>query len=165
MSSYPDRTQKAKLKLVTGSAPTELRVGGRAANDDIAPGKYLARCETAWIEPKGKNAVAVFQFNLIDGKYDGVAFRLWVTASDGGGMVSPTSRYGRYCALALGRPLESDDPVNDPAQIFAGRCFIAMVGFRKTESRGGIASDQNAQRKKDERDFLRVHELLSREDL
>jgi hypothetical protein len=142
----------------------ELRVGGRAATDELAPGKYLVRCETAWLEPVGKNARAVLQFTVIDGKYDGIALRLWVTASDGGGIVSPNSRYARYCALALGRPLESDDPVGDPAQIFAGQAFVVSVGYRKTErQRGGMASEENALRRKDNRDFLRVHEILSLE--
>jgi hypothetical protein len=166
MSSYPDRGAKANLKLIGGTRTTELRLGGRAATDDITPGKYLASCETAWLQPKGKSTLAILQFNLLDGKYDGVALRMWVTASDGGGVVSPTSRYGRYCAVALGRELEAGDPVSDPVQIFAGKHFIVTVGFRKTDRpKGGMASNENALRKKDERDFLRVNDILRREDL
>jgi hypothetical protein len=166
VSSYPERSPKAKLKLVAGARPTELRLGGRAPTDEVTPGKYLVRCEAAWLEPKGKTTCAALQFTVRDGKHDSVAFRLWVTASGGGGIVSPTSRYGRFCALALGRALESDDPVGDPHQIFSGKSFLVQVGYRKTNlPRGGMASDENSSHRKDEQDFLRVHEILSREDL
>ena len=102
----------------------------------------------------------------MDGKYDQVGLRLWVTASDGGGFVSPTGRYARYCQLALNRPLDGGDDLSDPAQIFAGQNFLASVGYRKTErQRGGMASDANINRRKDEADFLRVHELLQRVDV
>lgn len=44
----------AKLKLVssgTGIKAPELRMSGTAPAEDMKPGKYLATCETAWIEP------------------------------------------------------------------------------------------------------------------
>jgi hypothetical protein len=113
----------------------------------------------------GKEHRAVFQFRVVDGKHEGVALRQWVIAANGGGVISPTSRYARYCAVALGRALESDDPVNDPSQIFSGRFFLVQVGFRKTEHpKGGRSSDERAQLRKDDADYLRVHDILSRED-
>jgi hypothetical protein len=161
----PHPKPNTSLKLVPAKSE-KLRLGGLAPSEEMKPGKYLVVCEAAWIEPLGKQHRAVLQFRVTDGKHDGVALRLWVTASDGGGIVSPTSRYARYCTIALGRPLDTDDSVGDPAQIFAGRFFQVLVGYRKTErQRGGMASDENSQRRKDDRDFLRVHEILSMEDL
>lgn len=129
----------------------------------MAPGTYLVMCEGAWIESIGKGSRAVLQFRVVDGKYGDVALRLWVIASDGGGYVSPGSRYARYCALALDRPLNSSDDISDPAQIFGGQNFLALVGYRKTDrQRGGQASDENTRRRKDDADFLRVHDLMSR---
>jgi hypothetical protein len=133
----------------------------------MEPGNFLVKCETAWLEPIGsKGYRAVLQFRVVDGKYDGVALRQWVMVSDGGGVISPTGRFARYCTLALGRPLQSGDPLNDPGQIFSGRFFLVQVGYRKTEkAKGGMASDDNATHCKDERDYLRVHDMVSREDL
>jgi hypothetical protein len=56
--------------------------------------------------------------------------------------------------------------VNDPAAIFAGQKFLVFVGFRKTDKpKGGMASEENALRRKDDVDQLRVHEIVSRVDL
>jgi hypothetical protein len=118
---YRNSPRKTNLKVVPagGSKITELRLGGLAPTEDMKPGVYLAKCESAWIEPVGKAARVVVQYSLIDGKHDGVALRQWLPASDGGGVVSPTGRYARQCAIALGRSLSEDDSVNDPAAI----CF------------------------------------------
>jgi hypothetical protein len=132
----------------------------------MQPGTYLARCESAWLQPKGRSILAVLQYRLVDGKHGGVALRQWLTVSDGGGVISPTSRYAQHCAIALGRPLCNDDPIDDPAAIFAGQNFLVFAGFRKTDRpRGGMASDDNSQRRKDGTDILRVHDILSREGL
>jgi hypothetical protein len=160
-SSYRKRPPKANLKLVVAGAEvnTKIRLAGRAPSDEMAPGTYLVTCESAWIESIGKGSRAVFQFRVVDGKYGDVALRLW----DGGGYVSPGSRYARYCALALARPLDRNDDLSDPAQIFSGQNFLALVGYRKTDrQRGGQASEENTRRRKDDADFLRVHDLLSR---
>jgi hypothetical protein len=158
-----------KLKLVkreaSGKTP-ELRLGGIAPSQDMHPGKYFAVCESAWLEQVGKGSRVVLQFRLVDGKHDGVSLRQWLPASDGGGVVFPNSRYARQCSIALNRPLVQDDPINDPASIFCGQKFVVFVGYRKTEKpRGGMATDENAQRRKDEADYLRIHEIISREDL
>ena len=153
------------LKLVKAKL-AELRLGGLAPTDDMQPGKYRVACEGAWIERIGSSARAVLQFRIIDGLHTGTELRQWIPAADAGGVVSPLGRYAKQCSIALGRGLDVDDPIADPAKIFAGRIFSVTVGFRKTERpRGGIASEQNAQRRKDEADYLRVHELLEREEL
>jgi hypothetical protein len=161
----PHSKPKANLKLVPAKAE-KLRLGGLAPSEEMQPGKYLVVCETAWVEPVGKQHRAVLQFRVLDGRHDGVSLRLWVTASDGGGIVSPTSRFARYCAIALGRPLNTDDPVGEPSEIFAGQKFVVFVGYRKTEhAKGGSSSDERALTRKDTADFLRVHDIVSREDL
>ena len=74
--------------------------------------------------------------------------------------VRPGSAYAKLCALALGREPEPDESL-EPNDIFRGRVFLAFVGWRKTDKpRGGQFSDQNALRRKDDRDFPRVHDLL-----
>jgi hypothetical protein len=162
---YPSTKPKTSLKIVPTKS-SDLRLGGVAPTDDMAPGRYLVTCETAWIESVGREHRAVLQFRVTDGKYSGVGLRQWVIAANGGGVISPTSRYARNCALALGRPLESDDPVNDPAQIFSDRFFLVQVGFRKTEHpRGGRSSDERAMLRKDAADYLRVHDIIERVEL
>jgi len=70
------------------------------------------------------------------------------------------------CAVALGRPLDTSDDINNPASIFSGRIFKAFVGYRKTEKpRGGKENPKYALRRKDPKDGLRVHDLLAREEL
>jgi hypothetical protein len=64
--------------------------------------------------------------------------------------------------------LDANDDLNDPASIFSGRFFSAFVGFRKTlKPRGGnnAAAAENAMRRKDGADGLRVHDLISRVEL
>jgi hypothetical protein len=162
---YSKLAGKSNLKLVTSSKTADLRLGGLPASEEMRPGKYQVCCEGARLEPIGKGYRAVLQFRVIDGPHDGTALRQWLPAADGG-IVAPLGRYAKHCALALGRQFTADDDLGDPAKIFVGRIFFAHVGFRKTErQRGGMASDSNAQRKKDERDYLRVHELLEQAEL
>jgi len=158
-----------KLKLVKSKA--DVRLGGTLPAQDMGPGKYLVLCESAWLEPVSKNTQehrAVFQFKVIDSKHDGTALRMWIDkAADAGGIISPTGKYARHCEIALGRPLEEGDPVDEPRQIFAGHRFLVFVGYRKSEQPKGKGrqSDDLALLRKDDKDQLRVHEMLSREDL
>ena len=146
----------------------KAKLGGRIA-DDMAPGKYLAGCEGAWLDPtgKGQGHKAVLQFRILDGKYDGVAVRQWIdNAIDEGGFVSPHGKYARHCWIALGRELREDDPVEEPGQFFSGKRFIVSIGYRKTEfangrGRGRWSNDLALIRKGDD-DYLRVHEIVER---
>jgi len=157
------------LKLVKTKA--NVRLGGVLPTEDMPPAKYLVVCENAWLEPMSKHTQkhrAAFQFRVVDGKYDGTALRMWIDgAADDGGFISPVGKYARQCAIALGRPLEESDPVDEPTQIFSGRRFVVSVGYRKSERAGGGGqfSDERAMIQKDDRDYLRVHEIISREDL
>jgi hypothetical protein len=132
----------------------------------MEPGEYTVACESAWVEPIGKGARVVLQFRVTDGPHTGTALRQWLPASDAGGVVSPMGRYAKHCAIALGRPLSVDDDLNDPAAIFSGLIFSVLIGFRKTErQRGGSFSDKNALSRKDDADYLRVHEIRERVEL
>ncbi|MGH7826040.1 MAG: hypothetical protein ACREQ7_12800 [Candidatus Binatia bacterium] len=161
------RSQALKPNLrIVKPAKAVLRLGGPSPSDDMAPGTYLVKCETGWLEPIGKGHRAVLQFSVVDGLYGGTALRMWIPAADAGGIVKLLGRYAKYCTIALGRPVESDDPVAEPGQIFSAKFFQVQVGFRKTDRpRGGQFSAQNALKRKDALDYLRVHEILSREDL
>jgi len=165
----PQNVSSPKLKLVKSKA--DVRLGGTLPTADMVPDKYLVECDTAWLEQVSKNTQehrAVIQFRVIDGKFNGVALRMWIDkAADAGGIISPTGKYARHCEIALGRPLEEDDPVDEPRQIFAGHRFSVFVGYRKSEQPKGKGrqSDDLALLRKDDKDQLRVHEILSREDL
>ena len=152
---------KPTLKLV-GKAPSiKLHLGATPASDDVQPGEHLAKCSNAWIEPYRGALRAVWQFELCDGPHHGVGVRKW-KIFDASGEILRKSEYARACAIALERPLEEADDLNDPASIFAGKKFIVFVGYRKTEKpMGGRASDEFALRKKDANDKLRVHEIRS----
>jgi hypothetical protein len=158
---YRNPETKSTLKIVAGGggASTKLRLGGLPASEEMRPGEYKISCEAAWLEPIGKGSRAVLQFRVIEGPHTGTALRQWLPAAEGG-IVAPLGRYAKHCALALGRELTADEDL-DPAKIFVGRIFQALIGFRKTERRrGGMASDSNAGHKKDDSDYLRVHELI-----
>jgi hypothetical protein len=76
------------------------------------------------------------------------------------GEIRPGSAYARLCEFALEREIEPDETI-EPNDIFKGKVFLAFVGWRKTDKpRGGTSIDANALRRKDDRDFLRIHELL-----
>jgi hypothetical protein len=170
-SNYQSPTNASSPKLQLVRSKPKVRLGGNLPTEGMGPGKYLVLCENAWLEPMSKHTQkhrAAFQFRVADGKYDGTALRMWIDgAADDGGFISPVGKYARQCAIALGRPLEESDPVDEPTQIFSGRRFIVSVGYRKSERAGGGGqfSDERAMIPKDDRDYLRVHEIISREDI
>ena len=108
----------------------------------------------------------VWQFRILEGEHTGTSLRKWLIPADTGGSVSPFGYYARICELALGRPLQANDDLNNPGAIFNGQIFKVSVGYRKTlKPKGGPYSDKNALVQKDEKDRLRVHELLERTEL
>jgi len=160
--------RESNLRFVAGGAgvpkPKQLRAGGLEPDESMQPGVYIANCEGATITNKGKNTIAVLEFRIIDGPHSGTALRQWITVPDIDGITPLASRYGRQCALALGREIEPGEDLN-PAVIFRARLFRVQVGYRMTEKIGGTPSPAHALRRKDAKDFLRVHELLAVEDL
>lgn len=158
----------SRPKFLAGGAastkPKHLRAGGLAANESMEPGEYIANCEGATITNKGRTTVAVLEFRIIDGPHSGIALRQWIPVPDVDGIVPLGSRYGRLCAVALGREIEPGDDLN-PTVIFKGKIFRVAVGYRKTEKKGGTASDVHASHRKDATDYLRVHNLITLEEL
>jgi hypothetical protein len=165
MSSYPTDRKKANLRLVPTEKPADLRLGGLAPSPDMKPGEYTALCENAWREV-GKKIRIVWQFRNLEGEHAGTSLRKWLIPADAGGSVSPFSYYAKLCELSLSRPLRADDDLNNPGAIFGGRIFRVTVGYRKTlKPKGGPYSDKNALIRKDDKDSLRVHEILERVEL
>jgi hypothetical protein len=168
MSNSTTASPKHKaVNLQLVKSKPAVKLGGSLPAEDMVPDKYLAVCEGAWLEPIGKKHRAVLQFRIVDGKHHGVALRQWIDdAADAGGFISPIGKYARHCWIALGRELQEGDPVDEPSQIFSGRRFIIFVGYRKSEHPGGKGrqSAEFALIRKDG-DYLRVHEIISREDL
>jgi len=166
--TYRKTDSKSTLKLVGGASagakPKQLRAGGLEPDESMAPGEFVGNCEGATVTTKGRTTIAVLEFRIIDGPHSGTALRQWITIPDVDGIVPPGSRYGRQCALALGREIESGDDLN-PAAIFKSKTFRIEVGYRMTEKIGGTATPENNQRRKDAKDFLRVHTLIAVEGL
>jgi hypothetical protein len=164
--SYRNTQRKSNLRIVAGGGEKSkhLRAGGLEPQESMAPGQYVAQCEGGTIKTKGKSTIAVLEFRIIDGPHGGTALRQWVTIPDVDGNVPLSSRYARQCVVALGREIEPGDDL-DPAAIFKGKFFLIDVGYRKTEKIGGTATQENAGRRKDAKDFLRVHSILSWEEL
>jgi hypothetical protein len=166
--SYRRPAANSRFKIVAGgngpAKPKQLRAGGLQPDESMAPGEYVAQCEGATIISKGRSTIAVLEFRIIDGPHSATALRQWITIPDVDGIVPLGSRYGRQCTLALGREIESGNDLN-PAVIFKGRFFRIDVGYRMTEKIGGTPSHDHALRRKDHKDFLRVHNLIAVEEL
>jgi hypothetical protein len=166
-SNYTGEGSKSRPKLVylPTKPPARLRLGGMEPSDDMQPGQYKISCEGASKKSFAEGFRIELRYRVIDGPHTGTDLRQWITI-DATGVISPKSRYALQCAVALGRPLDASDNPDDPASIFSGLIFRAFVGFRKTEkARGGKATPENAEHRKDSADGLRVHDLLAREEL
>jgi hypothetical protein len=167
--TYRKPAAASTLKIVAGSAGTpklkQLQAGGLEPDDSVTPGEYIANCEGATITTKGRNTIAVLEFRIIDGQHSGTSVRQWIAIPDVDGVVPVGSRYARHCALALGREkIEPGDDLN-PVAIFKGRTFRIDVGYRMTEKIGGTPNALHALRRKDAKDFLRVHKIIAVEEL
>src|SRR5262245_58200395 len=156
---------RSKLKLLHTKTPVRLTLGGFEPSNNMQPGEYKVSCEGASKREWGKGLRIELKFRVIDGEHTGTALSQWITV-DASGVISPKSRYAQQCAVALGRPLDTSDNLDNPGAIFSGRIFKAFVGFRKSEKpRGGKNNPDYARHRKDASDGLRVHELLAREEL
>jgi hypothetical protein len=158
MTFSPKKPGKSNppIRLVTEMPPAPIRLSGLEPAAEMGPGRYLASCVEASLQ-RSKNRAAL-EFTIIDGEHAGTALSMWINGVNGA--IHPKSRYARECALALGRDLTAEDNL-DPAVVFKGKHFVVEVGFRLTDQPGGgKARGENAQCKKDSRDYLRVHRLV-----
>ena len=157
---------RLKLSLVPNKPPPRLKLGGMAPPDHMPAGQYRVHCEGASRELWKGSSRIVLNFRVLDGDFEGVALNGWITLK-AAGVISPNSAYAKQCEIALGRPLDAEDDLNDPASIFCSApVYLADVGFRKSDKPGGgTVRIDNEKSRKDVKDGLRVHALLSREEL
>jgi len=150
-----------------------LRASGTQAPDDMPPGEWIARCEHGEIKQRGNKVSAVLSFSVL-GRFtdegfvnenEGVLFKQWYflaeikpNQDDIVLEIQPYSKYGTAWALAMGRPLKSGEDPNPEA--FQKKIFRVDVGF--SSAAGGSFSYRNLGRKKDARDFLRIHTILEK---
>jgi len=85
-------------------------------------GEYKVQCEGASKKPWPQGWRIDLKYRVIDGKYEGFGLSQWIPL-DATGAISPLSRYAKQCEIALGRPLESEDDLDNPASIFSGPNF------------------------------------------
>jgi hypothetical protein len=166
--NYRNSPNKARLKIFTGGAAPpkakQLRAAGLEPDESMAPGEYIANCAGTTVTTKGRNTIAVLEFQIIDGPHSGTAVRQWITIPDVDGHVPFGSRYARQCALATGHEIEPGDDLN-PGVIFKSKILRIDVGYRMTEKIGGTPDAEHARYRKDAKDFLRVHRILGLEEL
>jgi hypothetical protein len=139
----PQNESTRKLKLVKSKA--DVRLGGTLPTRDMQPGKYLVLCESAWLEPMSKATQehrAVFQFKVIDSKYDGTALRMWIDkAADAGGIISPTGKYARGIAKSLlVAPSKRMTRLTSPAKFLPAIVFWSRLGIGSQNSPKGRAA-------------------------
>lgn len=135
----------------------ECTIAAPPADLSGEPGERTMEC-TGFALKGSKRKVAVAIFADVD---TGEVARKWYDLAE---QSARSSKLWRDVALALGRSPHTDEQI-DLVATFVGRRFRVWVGYRKTpnaKGRGGRASDELARRRKDDADYLRVHELLER---
>ena len=88
-----------------------LKAGGSEATENMPPGHYILECRQAHAQDRGRNKVQVVLSFQVSEEFlhDGVVFKQWFTFYSKDGTVSPHTKYGKACSLALGRPIEPND--------------------------------------------------------
>lgn len=131
--------------------------GGRPAPEDMVPAKYPVVCTDARIRKKGNKTNIVLMHEVSAGKMSGVELLQWLALPDNGKKISHRTDIWKHFALVLGRP-PSPNEFNE--QVFVGKTFLAYVGFTQKDPETGRSDMIHTERKKGDRDFLRVHTLL-----
>ncbi len=134
-----------------------IRIAGRKAPDDMPAGKHLARCIRAEVKRRGSQTRAVLTFRVEDGKFDGVLLTAWLAIFEN---VAAHHKFARAYQIAVARELQVDEEVS--LNEFVDKLYIVDVGYRTTD--GKKFTPQNCREKKDDKDFLRVHDILSLAD-
>ena len=150
-----------------------LKASGSQAPTDMPPGEWIIRCEHGEISRRGNQISAVlacivlghFTDKGFTKENEGVVLKQWYFLaridSKGDDVVldiHPHSKYGTAWALAMGRPLKSTDEPNPSA--FEKKIFRVDVGYRSDA--GGSFSYKNVGKKKDPKDFLRIHTIMEK---
>jgi hypothetical protein len=154
---------KSKLKIFRGGRPAVgLRQAGVAPAADMPAGHYKVTCEAARITQKWGKSICEFSFRIVEGQFFGTTLPGWIPIFLIGDCVHP-GKYTRACAVALGRESDPGDDL-DPEAVFVGKVFLADVRFRATDGKKG-RTPVDPTKRKDQHDFLRVHQLLALETL
>jgi len=128
----------------------------------MAPGMYKVRCHDVVQMQRGRYLQVVLTFEVAEEAWnDGTELKQWYNLKAQSGMVSPHTKYARAWELAVGREIQVGDNM-DP-EIFKGKCFMAYVGYSSKDTEGNY-DQANAETKKDNRDFLRIHSLERLDD-
>jgi hypothetical protein len=134
-----------------------IKVAGRKAPTDMAAAKYLARCLDAKIKRRGNQIRAVLTFRCEVGRYEGVLLTCWLPIFE---PLAAHHKFARAYGVAVGRELHVDEEIS--LQEFVGKLYVIEAGFRKTNGKNHQAEDPT--KCKDERDFFRVHDIVSLAD-
>jgi hypothetical protein len=123
------------------------------------PGERIAECVGVETKVRGNKCQVWLTFETEDGE----TARMWVEVPE---RLTPTCRYMRLVRLALGRETRQGEPIH-PRNVFEGRRFRIVVGWRKSRDargKGGFDEALAESGPKDPSDFLRIHELAERLD-
>jgi len=149
-----------------------LRASGAKAPEDMLPGEYIVKCDRGEIKVRGNQISAVLTCSVLGRyenhsakQYEGVVLKQWYALGKVSGGenditldVSPHSKYGAAWSKATGRSVKPNE--NPTPKAFEKKIFRADVGFRSNS--GGTFSYKNLGRKKDEKDFLRIHSIIEK---
>jgi hypothetical protein len=94
---------------------------------------------------------------VVEGEHFGTALPGWIDIKLIKNGVMPGCQYTKVCERILGRELEPGDDI-EPESILVDKVLIIETRFRATDGKSRSPEDEN--RKKDERDFLRVCSVL-----
>jgi hypothetical protein len=134
----------------------KISLAGRRAPEDMPAGNYIARCIHFEEKRRGRNHFVILTFIVLQPvRYADVALLRWLPIAEN---LSPLSVYARSWEVAAGKQATDDLP----PEIFLGKVFRIRVGFRSNDQ-GKFDAELTSQRK-DEKDFLRVHEILALAD-
>lgn len=101
--SGDDKTPSLNLRGGTPSTP-KLRAMGSQISESMPPGEYRIRCMSGETKLRGGKHVITLKHRVSEGAWnDGVLLSQWLNLKDATGYVSPQTKYGQQCAVALGR--------------------------------------------------------------
>src|SRR5262249_51157922 len=139
--------------------------------------EWIVRCYHGELKERGNQVQAILKFSVlgryVDGNFrrqnEGVVLKQWYFLSEIENRedeedieldIEPGSKYGLAWALAMERPFKSGE--NPSPKAFEKKTYRVDIGFRSNTGR--TFSYRNVGRKKDESDFLRVHEIREKVD-
>ena len=136
------------------NATFKMKVAGRGARADMVAGEYLVRCLNAEIKRRGGQVRAVLTFRCEVGRDDGVLLTGWFPVYAN---LAAHHKFARAYRIAVDRELHVDEEIS--LSEFVNKLFIVEAGYRKTNGKNHGAEDPT--KRKDNDDFLRVHDIVS----